>query len=62
MPFDELFVLQDTLRLDPSMLIGQVGFLDISARDEILVTDHVANSVYLFWELRRKVDRIKRLE
>ena len=47
-PFDELFVLQDTLRLDPSMLIGQVGFLDINTRGEILVTDHVANSVYLF--------------
>ena len=47
-PFDELFVLQDTLRLDPTMLIGQVGFLDVSAREEILVTDHVANSVYLF--------------
>ena len=47
-PFDELFVLEDTLRLDPTMLIGQIGFLDVSAREEILVTDHVANSVYLF--------------
>ena len=47
-PFDELFVLDDTLRLDPTMLIGQVRFLDVSARGEILVTDNVANSVYLF--------------
>ena len=47
-PFDELFVLQDTLRLDPIMLIGQVAFLDVSEREEILVTDHLANSAYLF--------------
>ena len=47
-PFDELFVLQDTLRLDPIMLIGQVAFLDVSEREEILVTDHLANSAYLY--------------
>ena len=47
-PFDELFEIQDTLRLDPIMLIGQVAFLDVSAREEILVTDHLANRAYLF--------------
>lgn len=47
-PFEELFVLQDTLRLDPIILIGQVAFLDVSEREEILVTDHLANSAYLF--------------
>ena len=47
-PFEELFVLQDTVRLDPIILIGQVAFLDVSQREEILVTDHLANSAYLF--------------
>jgi len=46
--FEELFVLQDTVRLDPIILIGQVAFLDVSEREEILVTDHLANSAYLY--------------
>ena len=27
-PFDELFVLEDTISLDPSVIIGQISFMD----------------------------------
>ena len=47
-PFDELFETQDTQRLNPIILGGQFAFLDVSAREEILGTDHLANRAYLF--------------
>ncbi len=47
-PFHELFVLADTIRLDSSILIGQISFLDVSDTGELLVTDDVARSVHLF--------------
>ena len=47
-PFDELFVLEDTLRLDPAILIGQIIFIDVNPRGEILVSDYQASITYLF--------------
>ena len=47
-PFVELFSPPDTLRLDPTVIIGHIGFLDLNARGEILLTDHSANSVHLY--------------
>ena len=47
-PFDELFVLEDTVRLDPAVLVGQIAFIDVNPSGEILVTDHQANLTYLF--------------
>lgn len=47
-PFDELFVLEDTVRLDPAILIGQVIFVDINTKGEILISDYQTNLTYLF--------------
>ena len=47
-PFGDLFVLQDTIRLDPSVVIGSVEFLDINQDGHLLVTDRVAGGTYLF--------------
>ncbi|MXW14200.1 MAG: hypothetical protein F4069_11420 [Rhodothermaceae bacterium] len=47
-PFDELFVLEDTVRLDSAILIGQIAFIDVNPSGEILVTDHQADITYLF--------------
>ena len=47
-PFDELFVLEDTVRLDPDILIGQVIFVDVNPSGEILISDYQTNLTYLF--------------
>lgn len=47
-PFDELFMLKDTLRLDPDVLVGEIAFIDVNPRGEILVTDHQADITHLF--------------
>ena len=46
--FDELFVVQDTIRLDQSVLIGRISDLDISVSGEMLLVDDVADKVYHF--------------
>ena len=43
--FDEVFVLEDTVRLDPSVLIGRIGDLDVNSAGEILITDPRAQNV-----------------
>ncbi len=47
-PFDELFTVADTVRLDPSVIIGSVGFLDVNAQGEFLVSDHVGRGLHRF--------------
>lgn len=47
-PFDKLFVLEDTVRLAPAILIGQVIFVDVNTKGEILISDYQANATYLF--------------
>ena len=47
-PFDELFAAADTIRLDPSIIIGQISFLDVNREGRFLVTDGVGGRVDLF--------------
>ena len=47
-PFDELFAPADTFRLDPSIIIGGILFLDVNQEGDFLVTDYIARSVDLF--------------
>ncbi len=43
--FAEVFVLEDTVRLDPSVLIGWIWDLDVNSAGEILITDRRAQNV-----------------
>ena len=47
-PFEELFVLEDTISLDPSVIIGRISFMDISTEGNLLITDGISDSVFLF--------------
>ncbi len=47
-PFDELFASPDTVILDPSLLVGQIWFIDADASGHLLVTDISSGLVYLF--------------
>lgn len=47
-PFDELFALEDTVRLDPSIVIGMIMFLDFNQDGHLLVSDMVTKDVYRF--------------
>ena len=47
-PFDKLFVLEDTVHLDRSVIIGGFEEMDVSNSGDLLITDHVARSVYRF--------------
>ena len=47
-PFDEIFVAEDTLTLDPEILIGQVQSLDISDTGAMVLVDNVAQAIHLF--------------
>jgi len=47
-PFDELFALEDTVRLDPSIVVGMIMFLDVNQEGHLLVSDMITKSVYRF--------------
>ena len=47
-PFNELFAPADTVRLDPSIIIGGIDFLDLNQEGDLLVTDRIGRSVDLF--------------
>ncbi len=47
-PFHEMFELADTVRLDPSILIGSIGFLDVSETGSLLITDYASRITHLF--------------
>ncbi len=47
-PFEELFAPADTIRLDPSIIIGGTLFMDVSQEGDFLVSDGIGNSVNLF--------------
>ena len=47
-PFEDLFTLEDTLVLDPSVIVGQISFMDVDASGSLLITDEVSNLVHLF--------------
>ena len=50
LPFEDLFVLDDTVRLDPDVVIGNVSFMDIAPEGHLLVSDRVNNRAYLLDE------------
>ena len=47
-PFGELFTVADTVRLDPSVVIGSVSVLDVNEQGEVLVSDHVGRGIHRF--------------
>ncbi len=47
-PFEDLFVVEDTLVLDPSVILGRIWFMDIDAVGSILVTDISSKLAHLF--------------
>ncbi len=47
-PFDHLFALADTVVLDPSVLVGQIWFIDADVSGHMLITDISSGLVHLF--------------
>lgn len=47
-PFEDLFVLEDTLVLDPSVIVGFIWFLDADVAGNVLIHDFQANLVHMF--------------
>ncbi len=47
-PFDELFAPADTVRFDPSIIIGGIDFLDLNQEGDLLVTDRIGRGIHLF--------------
>ncbi len=47
-PFDKLFAPPDTVILDPSLLLGQIWFIDADASGHLLITDYSSGLVHLF--------------
>lgn len=47
-PFGDLFVLEDTVRLDPAIIVGQIAFLDVNAQGDLLVADDFGRATHLF--------------
>ncbi len=46
--FEELFVLADTVVLDPSVLLGPISFIDADMSEHMLITDFSSGFVHLF--------------
>lgn len=47
-PFDELFALEDSLVLDPSIILGRIWFMEADTSGSVLVTDIASNLAHLF--------------
>ena len=47
-PFEDLFVSEDTLVLDHSVVLGFIWFMDVDASGNVLVTDMTSSLVHLF--------------
>lgn len=47
-PFHELFAPVDTIRLDPSILVADITFLDVSPSGDLLVSDYSMGRVDLY--------------
>ncbi len=50
-PFEELFVVEDTLVLDPSVILGPIWFIDVDASGSVLITDRQSDLAHLFTPL-----------
>ncbi len=47
-PFEELFVIEDTIRLDASVLLGQIRSLHVNDAGELLVDDGTETGIHVF--------------
>ena len=47
-PFSDLFHPPDTIRLDPTTIIGMIGVLDVNVGGDLLIVDHTARTTHLF--------------
>ena len=47
-PFEDLFVVEDTLVLDPSVILGWIWFMDGEASGSVLITDIQSDLAHLF--------------
>ena len=47
-PFEDLFVVEDTLVLDPSVILGWIWFMDVDASGSVLITDIQSDLAHLF--------------
>ena len=47
-PFQDLFALDDTLVLDPSVFLGDIFFIDVDTDGSILVTEFQSELAHLF--------------
>lgn len=47
-PFEDLFALEDTLVLDPSVLLGDIFFMDVDTDGSILVTEFQSELAHFF--------------
>ena len=48
MEFEDLFRPVDTVRLDASVLIGTIGFVDVSGQGDFLITDDPIKAFHVF--------------
>ena len=48
MEFEELFALEDTIRLDTAVLIGSISMLDVNSAGDFLVQDNQSESIHVF--------------
>ena len=46
--FEELFAAHDTIRLEPSVIIGTIDFLDINPNGELLISDFMGRGIHRF--------------
>ena len=47
-PFEELFVIEDTIRLDASVLLGQIRSIQVNGAGELLVDDGTETGIHVF--------------
>lgn len=47
-PFEELFAVEDTIRLDPAVLLGDFEFMDVNEAGELLIDDNTDGGIHLF--------------
>ena len=48
MAFEDLFTTVDTLRLDASVVIGRVSFMDVSESGDVLISDALQKEMHIF--------------
>ncbi|MCY4223640.1 MAG: hypothetical protein OXF06_02280 [Bacteroidetes bacterium] len=59
--FEDIFTAVDTIRFDASVLIGEIGFVDLSDEGEFIVTDFTQRVIYIFSNSGRHIRTIEML-